>query len=149
MRVVLQRVSQASVQVAGQQIAQIKQGFLLLVGFEEGDGQEQLERIAHKISNVRVFSDTAGKMNLSIKQVQGEILSVSQFTLYAALRKGNRPSFTLAQNPTIAAQNYQTFNQLLRASGTPVAEGIFGAEMKVSLVNDGPVTLVYDTDQLV
>ncbi|KRL04297.1 D-aminoacyl-tRNA deacylase [Liquorilactobacillus oeni] len=150
MKVVLQRVSQASVTVDKKVISKISgSGFLLLCGFEEGDGREQIERLVHKISNVRVFPDKEGKMNLNIKQVEGKILSVSQFTLYAALKKGNRPSFTPAQKPELAAQNYQTFNQLLRAQGIQVVEGIFGAEMKVELVNDGPVTLIYDTDNLV
>ncbi len=149
MRIVLQRVKQASVKVNQQVVGQIGQGFLLLVGFGTSDGQKQIDYLVHKISYVRVFADKSGKLNLDIHQVGGEILSISQFTLYAALRKGNRPGFSLAQDPVVAQKNYQLFNQALRAEKLKVAEGIFGADMQVELINDGPVTLIYDTDNLV
>ncbi|KRM96385.1 D-tyrosyl-tRNA(Tyr) deacylase [Liquorilactobacillus aquaticus DSM 21051] len=146
MRVILQRVAQASVKIEKKKISEIKSGFLLLVGFKDGDGQREIDYLAHKIANVRVFSDSDEKMNLNIKQAAGMVLSVSQFTLYAATRKGNRPSFTEAQAPELAEENYQRFNAALRAEGLKVSEGIFGANMQVELVNDGPVTIIYDTE---
>ena len=149
MRVVLQRVKKAAVKVDQKTVGKIKTGYLLLVGFAPGDGQKEIDYLAHKISHVRSFSDENQKMNRDIHQAAGEILSVSQFTLYAALRKGNRPGFSLAQKPAEARINYQRFNQALRDEGLKVAEGIFGADMQVELVNDGPVTLIYDTNDLV
>ncbi|GAJ25473.1 D-tyrosyl-tRNA deacylase [Liquorilactobacillus sucicola DSM 21376 = JCM 15457] len=146
MRVVLQRVKRASVSIDGQKTGEIGNGLLLLVGFKEGDGQKEIAYLAHKVANVRIFSDNAGKMNLSVKQVAGGVLSISQFTLYAATRKGNRPSFTEAQDPKVAAKNYQLFDAALRTEGLDVAEGVFGANMQVELVNDGPVTIIYDTE---
>ncbi|KRM08310.1 MAG: D-aminoacyl-tRNA deacylase [Liquorilactobacillus ghanensis] len=148
MRVVLQRVKRASVSVDQQTVGKIDQGYLLLVGFAPADGQKEIDYLVHKISNLRIFSDDEGKLNFDIHQIGGQILSVSQFTLYAALRKGNRPGFSLAQDPAVAKINYQKFNQALRAEKITVAEGIFGADMQVSLVNDGPVTLIYDTEHM-
>ncbi|MFT8824163.1 MAG: D-aminoacyl-tRNA deacylase [Liquorilactobacillus mali] len=148
MRVVVQRVSQASVTINNKIYNKISNGFLLLVGFEEGDGADEIKYLVHKISQLRVFSDSEGKMNLSIAQVQGEILSISQFTLYAALKKGNRPSFIAAQNPEEAKKNYEIFNKTLSQEGIVVREGVFGADMQVALTNDGPVTIIYDTDNL-
>ncbi|MDE1524868.1 D-aminoacyl-tRNA deacylase [Ligilactobacillus salivarius] len=147
MRVLLQRVKQASVEIDGNVNGEIGQGLLLLVGFTENDGDKEIEYLARKVLNARIFSDADDKMNLNLQQVSGSILSISQFTLYAQTRKGNRPSFTRAQNPDIASKNYDKFNEKLRRSGVQVETGIFGADMQVSLVNDGPVTIMYDTDE--
>ncbi|QIG36325.1 D-tyrosyl-tRNA(Tyr) deacylase [Ligilactobacillus salivarius] len=147
MRVLLQRVKQASVEIDGNVNGEIGQGLLLLVGFTENDGDKEIEYLARKVLNTRIFSDADDKMNLNLQQVSGSILSISQFTLYAQTRKGNRPSFTRAQNPDIASKNYDKFNEKLRESGVQVETGIFGADMQVSLVNDGPVTIMYDTDE--
>lgn len=147
MRVLLQRVKQASVEIDGNVNGEIGQGLLLLVGFTENDGDKEIEYLARKVLNARIFSDADDKMNLSLQQVSGSILSISQFTLYVQTRKGNRPSFTRAQNPDIASKNYDKFNEKLRESGVQVETGIFGADMQVSLVNDGPVTIMYDTDE--
>lgn len=147
MRVLLQRVKQASVEIDGNVNGEIGQGLLLLVGFTENDGDKEIEYLARKVLNARIFSDADDKMNLNLQQVSGSILSISQFTLYAQTRKGNRPSFTRAQNPDIASKNYDKFNEKLRKSGVQVETGIFGADMQVSLVNDGPVTIMYDTDE--
>ena len=147
MRVLLQRVKQASVEIDGNVNGEIGQGLLLLVGFTENDGDKEIEYLARKVLNARIFSDADDKMNLNLQQVSGSILSISQFSLYAQTRKGNRPSFTRAQNPDIASKNYDKFNEKLRESGVQVETGIFGADMQVSLVNDGPVTIMYDTDE--
>lgn len=147
MRVLLQRVKQASVEIDGNVNGEIGQGLLLLVGFTENDGDKEIEYLARKVLNARIFSDADDKMNLNLQQVSGSILSISQFTLYAQTRKGNRPSFTRAQNPDIASKNYDKFNEKLRGSGVQVETGIFEADMQVSLVNDGPVTIMYDTDE--
>ena len=147
MRVLLQRVKQASVEIDGNVNGEIGQGLLLLVGFTENDGDKEIEYLARKVLNARIFSDADDKMNLNLQQVSGSIFSISQFTLYAQTRKGNRPSFTRAQNPDIASKNYDKFNEKLRESGVQVETGIFGADMQVSLVNDGPVTIMYDTDE--
>ena len=147
MRVVLQRVKQAQVTIDDQLHGAIDQGFVLLVGFKDGDGPDELAYLCHKILNLRVFSDAAGKMNLNLQQVGGAILSISQFTLYAETRHGNRPSFTAAGDPRRASELYDQFNQQLAATGVTVATGEFGADMQVALVNDGPVTICYDTDQ--
>jgi len=144
MRVILQRVKKAKVEIDGQINGQIKQGLVLLVGFTEGDGQKEIDYLARKIVNARIFSDEADKMNLSLLDIEGEILSISQFTLYAQVKKGNRPSFTDAQEPSLAQVNYEKFNQALQAYGPRVATGIFGADMQVSLQNDGPVTIIYE-----
>lgn len=147
MKIVLQRVKSAEVTVDQKSIGKINKGYLLLVGFKEGDGQEQIDYVARKIANARLFEDEDGKINLSIKEVNGQILSVSQFTLYASTRKGNRPSFIQAQNPNLAKQNYDKFNAQLKSYGFEVETGQFGADMQVNLVNDGPITIIYDTDQ--
>ncbi|GAA3614120.1 D-aminoacyl-tRNA deacylase [Secundilactobacillus similis] len=146
MRVVLQRVTSAQVAIEEQVVGQIKQGYLLLVGAEDTDGDEEVAYLVHKISKLRIFSDEQGKMNLSIQDIGGSILSVSQFTLYADTRKGNRPSFTKAGNPEHANAIYEQFNAQLRDAGLTVETGEFGADMQVSLVNDGPVTIIFDTD---
>ena len=146
MKVILQRVSEASVTVAGNQLGAIEQGFMLLVGVQDADTDAELDYLVRKITNLRVFEDQAGKMNLSLTDVDGAILSISQFTLYADTRKGNRPSFTAAGAPGFAKKMYDRFNTKLAATGVRVETGEFGADMKVSLVNDGPVTIVFDTD---
>ena len=146
MRVVLQRVSSASVTVNDQELGAIGQGYMLLVAIQDADTEAELEYLVRKITGWRVFEDEAGKMNLSIQDVGGSILSISQFTLYADTRRGNRPSFTDAGAPAYAEKMYDQFNTKLAATGLTVATGEFGADMKVSLVNDGPVTIIFDTD---
>lgn len=146
MRTVLQRAKNAQVEIDGKVNGKIDHGLVLLVGFEEGDGQEEIDYTVRKIVNCRIFSDENGKMNLSLKQIGGQILSVSQFTLYADTKKGNRPSFTDAQNLNEASKNYDRFNEKLREEGVIVETGVFGADMKVSFTNDGPVTIIFDTD---
>lgn len=144
MKVVLQRVQRASVTIAQKRIAQIKNGALLLVGFGQNDDEQTVDYLARKISKSRIFSDQNGKINLAINDVQGQILSVSQFTLYADTAKGNRPSFVDALNPQQAQTLYELFNEKLRASGCDVQTGVFGADMQVELVNDGPLTIIYE-----
>ena len=144
MKIVMQRVSQASVTIDGKIAGAIQQGLLLLVGICPEDGPEDIEYAVRKISQMRIFSDDADKMNLSVQDVGGQILSISQFTLYADTKKGNRPAFTGAAKPDLATSLYNQFNQQL-AQIVPVQTGEFGADMKVSLVNDGPVTIVLDT----
>lgn len=139
MRVVLQRVSQARVEVGGETAGKIGKGLVILCGFERGDSEKELEFIAEKILHLRIFADEMEKMNLSVKDVKGEILSISQFTLTADVRKGRRPDFTNAEEPEKAQSLYRLFNDLL-AREVPVEKGIFGARMTVHLVNDGPVT---------
>ena len=144
MRIVIQRVSQASVTIDGKIAGEIQQGLLLLVGICPEDGQEDIEYAVRKISQMRIFFDYFDRMNLSVQDVGGQILSISQFTLYADTKKGNRPAFTGAAKPDLATALYDQFNQKL-AQTVPVQTGEFGADMKVSLVNDGPVTIVLDT----
>lgn len=144
MRVVIQRVKQAKVTINGQISGQINAGLLLLVGLKNGDTAEQVQQAADKIAKMRIFADAAGKTNLNIKQVGGQILSVSQFTLLANTKKGNRPSFVEAMRPPASKNLWEQFNDELRARGLHVETGEFGADMEVSLVNDGPFTIVYD-----
>ncbi len=144
MRVVLQRVSSASVSIEGRVAGSIGRGFLVLVGFTAGDGGEDVEWMADKIAGLRLFSDDEGKMNLSLTDVDGAVLVVSQFTLYADARKGRRPSFVDAAPPEQAVPLYQSFVGALGARGLPVETGEFGALMAVELVNDGPVTLILE-----
>lgn len=144
MRVVLQKVNYAQVTINGMTVGKIGRGFMLLVGFGPDDGDEQLDYLVHKIVNLRVFEDKNGKMNRGLNDVNGEILSISQFTLYANTRKGNRPSFTAAAKPAIAAPLYDRFNAKLAATGVHVATGQFGADMKVDLENDGPTTIIFE-----
>lgn len=147
MRVVLQRVKSASVTVDDQVIGKVGKGYMLLVGFTHDDSIEDIDYIARKVANARLFADENGKINLSIKQVQGAILSVSQFTLYASTKNGNRPGFGAAQRPELAKENYHYFNEKLRSYGIEVQTGQFGADMDVALVNDGPITIIYDSNQ--
>ena len=144
MRIIVQRVKEAQVSIEGQVYGKIKQGLLLLVGVGPEDQQEDLDYAVRKLVNMRIFSDAEGKMNLSVKDIQGEILSISQFTLFAYTKKGNRPAFTGAAKPDMAQALYQEFNQKL-AKEVPVKTGVFGADMHVGLVNDGPVTIILDT----
>ena len=146
MRIVLQRVKSASVSIEGSVVGEINQGFLLLVGVGPEDTSDDASYLARKIAGMRIFSDENGKMNLSIDQIGGKILSVSQFTLFADTKKGNRPSFTGASSPEAANKLYEEFNEILRTEyGLIVETGEFGADMQVSLVNDGPVTILLDT----
>lgn len=147
MKVVVQKVSHARVSVEGEVLAEIKEGLMLLVGVQEGDTRAEADYLSNKISKMRIFEDGEGKMNLAIAEVGGEILSISQFTLLANTKKGNRPSFTAAAKPGEATELYQYFNQQLRQAGLVVGEGEFGAHMAVEIVNDGPVTIILDTDQ--
>ena len=144
MRVVVQRVMKASCVIDGNTYSSIEKGFLLLVGFTNGDTTAEADYIAKKIAGLRVFEDENGKMNLSLDKVNGDILSISQFTLYADTRYGNRPSFTDALNPTLASELYDYFNEKLRSYSIEVKTGVFGADMKIELINDGPVTIIYD-----
>lgn len=146
MRVVLQRVARAEVRVDGETLGAIGRGFLLLVGFRHGDSAEQLSWMADKVRGLRLFPDDAGKMNLPIDEVGGELLVVSQFTLYGDVRKGRRPSFVDAAEPDEAERLYDRFVDILRQGTIPVATGSFGALMEVDLVNDGPVTLIIERD---
>ena len=144
MKIVIQRVKRASVSIDSELYNQIQQGLLLLVGVAPDDVREDVAYAARKIANMRIFSDDEDKMNLSVKDVNGEILSISQFTLYADTKKGNRPAFTGAAKPDLASQLYDDFNELLGRE-IPVKTGVFAADMQVELVNDGPVTIVLDT----
>ncbi|MBS7578201.1 MULTISPECIES: D-aminoacyl-tRNA deacylase [unclassified Enterococcus] len=146
MKIVIQRVTSASVTIEDKIVGEIGSGLLLLVGIAPEDTQEDLAYASRKLLNMRIFSDEKGLMNLSIKDIKGAILSISQFTLFADTKKGNRPSFTNAAMPQFANQMYQLFNQLLSAS-INVQTGQFGADMQISLVNDGPVTVILDTKQ--
>lgn len=145
MKVVIQRVSSASVAVDGKTEGAIQRGFLLLVGVEEKDDETDVTYLVRKISNLRVFEDDEGKMNLALNDVGGAILSISQFTLIANTKKGNRPSFIDAAKPEIGNKLYENLNEKLRNEGFDVQTGVFGAHMDVSLVNDGPVTIIIDS----
>ena len=147
MRTVIQRVSEAAVRVPAEEYeATIGHGLLVLAAFIDDDTEEDLAWTAKKIAAMRIFDDAEGVMNLSVSDVNGEVMAVSQFTLYASTVKGNRPSYIKAAKPDVAIPLYERFLQLLEQHlGTPVARGIFGADMKVSLVNDGPVTIIVDS----
>lgn len=146
MRVIIQRVSEASVSINDQVAGEIEQGLLLFVGVVEEDTDEDIEWLCNKLSGLRIFSDEEGKMNHSIQDVEGKFLVISQFTLHAKTKKGNRPSFTRAAKPDTAVPIYDKFKKSLQAiTGRPVESGEFGADMQVSLTNDGPVTIIIDT----
>jgi D-aminoacyl-tRNA deacylase len=148
MRAVIQRVSSAQVTVHGDVVGQIGRGFLVLLGVTAADGEAEAALLARKIAGLRIFEDDGGKMNLALADVGGAVLAVSQFTLYADLRKGRRPSFIAAARPEQAEPLYRRFCSLLLAEGLTVEQGVFQAEMQVALVNDGPVTIWMDTAEL-
>ena len=148
MRTVIQRVREASVTIEGEVHGEIGNGLLILVGFCDSDDRETAERMADKIRRLRIFEDENGKMNLSVEDVKGAVLSISQFTLYADCRKGNRPSFVKSGSPEHAKELYLYFNDVLRSRGIHVEEGIFAADMKVRLLNDGPVTITMDSEEV-
>lgn len=148
MRAVVQRVSNAQVSVAGEVVGSIGLGLLVLIGVGQADTAEDAAYIASKVLGLRIFSDQQGKMNLSVTEVGGAILAVSQFTLHGDARRGRRPSYSAAAAPEMADQLYQQTVQLLRAGGTPVSTGVFQAMMQVSLCNDGPVTILLDSQRL-
>ncbi|MGL4403398.1 MAG: D-aminoacyl-tRNA deacylase [Fusobacteriaceae bacterium] len=145
MRAVVQRVKHASVTVEGKIVGKIDDGFLVLLGIKDGDTEKELDWMSTKISGLRVFEDENGKMNKELKDVGGSILVVSQFTLYGDCIKGKRPSFSLAARPDCAIPLYERFKSNIEKIGIPLQSGIFGADMKVELLNDGPVTLIIDT----
>jgi len=147
MRAVIQRVSSASVEVDGKVVGSIERGFLALIGVGRDDTEEDAASIASKIAGLRIFNDEAGKMNLSVADVGGGVLVVSQFTLYGDCRKGRRPSFIGAAPPEVAMPLYEVFINSLRSLGLPTATGRFGAMMQVELINEGPVTLILDTTE--
>jgi D-tyrosyl-tRNA(Tyr) deacylase len=146
MRVLLQRVSEAAVHIQGREISRIGRGFLLLVGITHNDGEAEAAWLAKKIAGLRVFEDSAGKMNLGLQDVAGEVLGVSQFTLYGDVRKGRRPAFVDAARPEHAEPLMSRFCEFLRLEGLTVKEGSFGAMMQISLVNDGPVTMMLERE---
>ena len=148
MRVVVQRVSRAEVRIGGKVVGKIDKGFMLLVGVTHSDTEADADYLASKVSQMRVFEDEAGKMNRALAEVDGAILSISQFTLYADCRKGNRPSFIHAARPEQAQPMYDYFNEVLRNRyGLRVETGCFGADMQVDLINDGPVTILLDSSR--
>ncbi|HPX72234.1 MAG TPA: D-aminoacyl-tRNA deacylase [Acholeplasmataceae bacterium] len=147
MRLVVQRVKEASVTIDNEVVGKINKGFLIYVGITDTDTEVEVEKLARKISGLRIFEDNEGKMNLDIMQVDGEILVISQFTLYADMKRGNRPSFIKAARPEHAIPLYEIFVSLLRENHH-VEAGVFGADMKIHSINDGPVTIIYDTEDL-
>lgn len=146
MRALVQRVSEASVTVDGKVAGQIGRGLVVFAGFGHSDTQQRVEQLAHKIARLRIFPDSAGKMNVSLQDIEGELLIVSQFTLYAETRKGNRPSYSRAARPEVAEHLYRHFVEICRGFGLSVATGVFQAHMQVCLTNDGPVTILCDSD---
>jgi D-tyrosyl-tRNA(Tyr) deacylase len=146
MRLIIQRVSQANVKIENKLHSSIQQGFLILIGIESEDTIDDIEWLCGKIISMRIFSDNEGKMNLNINQINGNILVVSQFTLHASSKKGNRPSFIKAAKPNIAITLYEKFiEELEKKLGKPIQSGLFGANMQIELINDGPVTLFLDS----
>ena len=145
MRAVVQRVKHAHVIVQNEKVGQIEKGLLVFLGVEKGDNESDLNYIVDKVAGLRIFEDEGGKMNLSVQDVGGSILAVSQFTLYGDCRKGRRPSFIQAAEPDVAKRYYDLFIQRIDEKGIPVAQGVFQAMMEVSLINDGPVTILLDS----
>ena len=146
MRIVIQRVSEASVSVGGKVISKINAGMMILLGIEDADTEEDIEYLCNKLTKLRIFSDENDAMNLDINQIEGSFLVVSQFTLFASTKKGNRPSYIRASKPDFAVPMYQQFcEKLTQLFGKEIKTGIFGADMQVSLLNDGPVTIIIDT----
>lgn len=148
MKFVIQRVSRASVDVAGKTVGSIEKGFLVLIGVGHGDTKETADKLIKKMTGLRIFDDADGKTNLSLKDVDGSLLLISQFTLYADCKKGNRPSFINAGKPALAEELYEYIITQCRARIPKVETGIFGAEMEVSLTNDGPFTVILDSEVL-
>ena len=149
MRIVVQRCIRAEVRIDGQVVGKIGKGFMVLVGITDGDTRAEADLLAKKVAQMRVFEDAEGKMNLALKDVGGTVLSISQFTLYADCKKGNRPSFIRAARPEVAQPLYDYFNTVLRTQyDLQVETGRFGADMKVDFVNDGPVTILLDSEEL-
>ncbi len=148
MKIVIQNVTRASCEVDKKIVGSISRGFCLFVGFTNGDNKELVEKMSNKLLSLRLFDDKNGKTNLSLKDINGEILSISQFTLYASVKDGRRPSFVNALNPNEASELYDYFNQCLKDAGYKVETGIFGAMMKIDLVNDGPFTTILDSKEL-
>lgn len=148
MKVVIQRVRHASCTIDSQITGSIDQGFCVLVGFTQSDTEAVVDKVVKKIVSLRVFSDEEGKMNRSLLDMGGKILSISQFTLYADCKKGNRPGFTRAARPEQSIPLYEYFNQAIASAGIPVETGVFGADMQIELCNDGPVTIVLDSEEL-
>lgn len=148
MRIIVQNVTRASCEVNQKIVGSISRGFCLFVGLTNGDNKEVVSKMANKLLSLRLFDDENGKTNLSLKDVNGEILSISQFTLYASVKDGRRPSFVNALNPKEASELYDYFNQCLKDAGYKVETGIFGAMMKIDLVNDGPFTTILDSKEL-
>jgi len=143
----MQRVKKARVCVKGREISSIKRGLLLFVGVGKNDTEKDIEYLSKKVINLRIFNDDHGKMNLNIQQVKGQVLSVSQFTLHANTRKGNRPGFDQSAGPAEAKEHWNTFNNLLRTGGIEVREGIFRAQMEIEIINSGPVTIWLDSQE--
>ena len=148
MRLVIQRVSEASVEIEGKINGEIKEGFMVLVGITNDDNKEVVEKMADKLIHLRIFEDENEKLNLSLMDVKGEILSISQFTLYANCKKGRRPSFFDEAKPDLSKPLYEYFTEYLKKKGVHVETGIFGAMMNVSLINDGPTTIILDSKEI-
>ncbi len=148
MRAVVQRVSKAGVDSEGVRCGEIEQGLVILLGVTHTDNEKDAEYLAEKIANLRIFEDSEGKLNLSVKDINGKVMSVSQFTLYGDCRKGRRPSFTQAARPDVANELYEKFNSYLVKEGLEIVTGVFQTEMQVALINDGPVTMLLDSEKL-
>ena len=148
MRLVVQKVSQSSVKIEGEIVGAIDKGYMVLVGITKGDDELLVEKMVDKLVNLRIFEDENDKLNLSLLDVGGSVLSISQFTLYANCKKGRRPSFIDAAKPDISSPLYDFFNKKLEEKGINVERGVFGAMMEVSLINNGPVTIILDSDEL-
>lgn len=146
MRAIIQRALESSVSINNEIVSKIGPGLLVLLGIEDGDGAEDIAWLSAKIARMRIFPDAEGKMNFAVSDIRGEIIVVSQFTLHASTKKGNRPSFLRAAAPAVSEPLYETFCTAMESElGKPVGRGVFGADMKISLVNDGPVTILIDT----
>ena len=148
MRLVIQKVSQSSVKIDGKIVGAIEKGYMVLVGITNGDDETLVEKMVDKLVNLRIFEDENDKLNLSLLDVNGSILSISQFTLYANCKKGRRPSFIDAAKPDVSSPLYDYFNKMLEKKGVKVERGVFGAMMEVSLINDGPVTIILDIKEI-
>ncbi|MBS6599280.1 MAG: D-tyrosyl-tRNA(Tyr) deacylase [Collinsella sp.] len=148
MRLVIQKVSQSSVKIDGKIVGKIGKGYMVLVGITNGDDKILVEKMVDKLVNLRIFEDENDKLNLSLLDVNGSILSISQFTLYANCKKGRRPSFIDAAKPDVSSPLYDYFNEVLEKKGVNVELGVFGAMMEVSLINDGPVTIILDSKEI-